>query len=68
MMGRFGKKGRYSCFGFLAVLLLLLPYAMARACTQTSSGALNVLDYPPYNKTSAPYFLYLLSVFQEKGE
>ncbi len=30
MMGRFGKKGRYSCFGFLAVLFLLLPYAMAR--------------------------------------
>ncbi|RXN32410.1 netrin receptor UNC5D-like protein [Labeo rohita] len=30
MMGRFGKKGRYSCFGFLAVLVLLLPYVMAR--------------------------------------
>ncbi|KAL0162952.1 hypothetical protein M9458_042348, partial [Cirrhinus mrigala] len=30
MMGRFGKKGWYSCFGFLAVMVLLLPYAMAR--------------------------------------
>ncbi|XP_051533050.1 unc-5 netrin receptor Da [Myxocyprinus asiaticus] len=29
MMGRF-EKGRYSCFGILAVLVLLLPYAMAR--------------------------------------
>ncbi|XP_057216320.1 unc-5 netrin receptor Da [Triplophysa rosa] len=30
MMGRFGKKGRYTCVGFLAVLVFLLPNAMAR--------------------------------------
>ncbi|KAA0719932.1 hypothetical protein E1301_Tti019905 [Triplophysa tibetana] len=32
MMGRFGKKGRYTCVGFLAVLVLLLPNALARGC------------------------------------
>ncbi|XDV38558.1 hypothetical protein PO909_007932 [Leuciscus waleckii] len=37
MMGRFGKKGRYSCFIVLAVLVLLLPYAMARGFSSSPS-------------------------------
>ncbi|XP_016403772.1 netrin receptor UNC5D-like isoform X1 [Sinocyclocheilus rhinocerous] len=45
MMGRFGKKGRYSCFGFLAVLVLLLPYAMARGSRDGLSAMSGTLPH-----------------------
>ncbi|XP_059398089.1 netrin receptor UNC5D-like [Carassius carassius] len=44
-MGRFGKKGRYSCFGFLAVLVLLLPYAMARGSRDGLSAMSGTLPH-----------------------
>ncbi|XP_026114969.1 netrin receptor UNC5D-like [Carassius auratus] len=44
-MGRFGKKGRYSCFGFLAVLVLLLPYAKARGSRDGLSAMSGTLPH-----------------------
>uniref|UniRef100_A0A9J8D327 Netrin receptor UNC5 n=1 Tax=Cyprinus carpio carpio TaxID=630221 RepID=A0A9J8D327_CYPCA len=45
MMGRFGNKGRYSCFGFIVVLVLLLPYAMARGSRDGLSAMSGTLPH-----------------------